>query len=283
MGVDRLLDRRFEHPEGLIWDPRSGNLLWVDVFRGEVFAYDLEGRKLTCSEVGMPIGSVAPRAGGGLVCAVGDGFGLLGTDGDLRMTSRDLVGSAEAQMNDGGVDPAGRFWASGYALDWAANPGSQSLYRLDVDGTVTEVMGDISIGNGIGWSPDGGRCYFVDSVTRRIDDYAFDVERGTFGPRRTLARTEALPDGLAVDADGGVWVAMFAGSEVHRYTPDGRLDRTLALPGAQVTTCAFGGPSLETLFIAISPYGLESPEPEAGHIFAVDVGVRGLPMAEYAG
>lgn len=282
-GPEILLEERFEHPEGIVWDRRAGRLLWLDVFRGEVLTYDLERAELERRDLGRRVGSVAPRASGGLVCAVREGFALLGDDGELVRLGEDLRGAASAQMNDGGVDPRGRFWAGGFTPDFEREPGTEGLFRLDAGQEVAAALDGISIGNGIGWSPDGTRCYYVDSATHRIDDYAFDLDRGTLGARRTLAEVEALPDGLAVDVDGCVWVAICLGSEVHRYTPDGRLDRVVRLPGVGVTTCTFGGGDLGTLFIAVSGHGLAEPEPEAGHIFAFDAGVQGLPVAEYLG
>ena len=279
-----LLEERFEHPEGIVWDARADRLLWVDVFKGDVVSYDLASGALDRRNVGRTLGAVAPRTAGGLVCAVKEGFGLLSADGDFALLGDPVHEADHLQMNDGGVDPRGRFWAGSMTFEFQTRPGTGALHRLDADGTASEQLGGISVGNGIGWSPDGSRCYYVDSATHRIDDYAFDLDAGTLGERRTLAEVEtAMPDGLAVDVDGCVWVAMFLGSEVHRYTPDGRLDRVVRLPGTQVTTCTFGGADLRTLFVAVSPYGMDDPEPGAGRIYALDAGVEGLPIAEYAG
>lgn len=279
---EALLDERFEHPEGIVWDARAGRLLWVDVFKGQVLSYDLASGALERQEVGRTLGAVAPCRDGGLVCAVREGFGLLSPDGEFTLLGDQLHDVSHLQMNDGGVDARGRFWAGSMTFEFQTRPGTGALYRLDPDGTVSEQLGGISVGNGIGWSPDATRCYYVDSATHRIDDYAFDLDGGTLGERRTLAEVEAMPDGLAVDVDGCIWVAMFLGSEVHRYTPDGRLDRVVRLPGTQVTTCTFGGDDLRTLFIAVSPYGMDAPEPQAGRIFALDAGVAGLPVEEFA-
>lgn len=279
-----LLEERFEHPEGIVWDARAKRLLWIDVFKGEVISYDLESGAIERQAVGCTLGAVAPRRDlPGLVCAVRTGFGFLSPEGEFAQIGERVHDAPFLQMNDGGVDPRGRFWAGSMTAKFQTEPGTATLWRLDVDGEVSEQLGGISIGNGIGWAPDGSRCYYVDSATNRVDDYAYDIETGTLGDRRTLVEVEALPDGLAVDADGCIWVAMFLGSEVHRYTPDGRLDRVVTLPGAQVTTCSFGGDDLRTLFIAVSPYGMAEPEPGAGHIFAYDAGVQGLTLPAYAG
>jgi sugar lactone lactonase YvrE len=165
-------------------------------------------------------------------------------------------------------------------------PHACALYRLDPDHTVSRQLEGVSLSNGIGWSPDDAWCYYVDSAAQRIDRFAFDVDEGTLGERSTLAAVDSFPDGLAVDVDGCVWVAMWGGSEVRRFTPAGAVDRVVRLPGTQVATCTFGGPDLRTLFIAVSAYGLppESAQAErAGHVFALDAGVQGAPTHEFAG
>jgi sugar lactone lactonase YvrE len=282
-----LLDERFEHPEGLVWDERGQRLLWVDVFQGRVHASDLGGGPAqTVAELGGVIGAVAPRAAGGLVCAVGAGFGLLSGEGELELVQAPLADSSHLQMNDGAVDASGRFWAGSMTFEFEAKPGTGALYRFDPDGELHEVLGGVSISNGIGWSPDSKLLYYVDSATQGLDRFSFDLDSGAISERRTLARFEALPDGLAVDAEGCVWVALFGGSSVARVTPEGAVDRVVELPATQVTTCAFGGPHLETLFIAVSPYGLDADAPDAraaGQIFRYEAGVRGLPSTEFAG
>jgi sugar lactone lactonase YvrE len=282
-----LLTERFEHPEGIVWDGGRGRLLWLDMFKGHVLSHDMRSGSVETLEVGQFVGSVAPRSDGGLVCAVGEGFGFLSEEGQFSVLTTHLADTANVQMTDGGVDPRGRFWAGSMTFEYETKPGICALYRLDADGTFSEALGGISVSNGIGWSPDSSRFYYVDSVTQRIDDFAFDVDSGTLGERRTLAEVDAgLPDGLAVDTDGCVWVAMFGGSEVHRFTPDGKVDRVVRLPGTQVTTCTFGGDDLRTLFIAVSPYGLDEEvlrDQQAGYIFALDAGVQGLPTHHFHG
>jgi sugar lactone lactonase YvrE len=285
-GPEILIEQKFEHPEGIVWDARHRRLLWLDVFKGLVLSYDLSSGALETSEVGRVVGAVAPRARGGLVCAVREGFGFLSEDGTFSLVSDHLRDSPQLQMNDGAVDPSGRFWAGSMSFEYETRPGTGALYRLDPNGAVSERLGGVSVSNGIGWSPDGRRCYYVDSATRRIDAFQFDAETGTLGRRETLAEVEAMPDGLAVDVDGCVWVAMFQGSEVHRFTPAGSVDRIIRLPGTQVTTCSFGGEDLDVLFIAVSPFGLDEAtlrEQRAGYIYAFDPGVTGVDCPEFLG
>ena len=147
------------------------------------------------------------------------------------------------------------------------------------------VLPAVAVSNGVGFSPSGERCFYVDSVTRRID--VFDHEVGRLSDRRPFVLTPedgGLPDGLAVDAEGGVWVAMWGGGVIRRYDPDGRLDEVLSLPVTKVSACAFGGPDLSTLYVTTSREGLPSDaEPEAGSLFAHDVGVKGLETLPFAG
>ncbi|MEP7247621.1 MAG: SMP-30/gluconolactonase/LRE family protein, partial [Gammaproteobacteria bacterium] len=178
-----------------------------------------------------------------------------------------------------------RLWAGSMSSD-AKRPGSGALHRLDPDGTISTHLKGVTISNGIGWSPDSKSLYYVDSATRCIDVFDYDLNAGTLSSRRTLAEVKALPDGLAVDVEGGIWVAMWEGGEVIRFTPGGKVDRVIPLPGSLVATCTFGGEDLRTLFISVSSLGLSEAaarKQTAGHIFAFDPGVQGLPTHEFRG
>jgi sugar lactone lactonase YvrE len=191
------------------------------------------------------------------------------------------------RFNDGACDPQGRFWAGTMSLD--GRTGSASLYRLDTDLRVTRVLDGVSVSNGIGWSPDGATMYYVDTATDRIDAFDFDGVVGTPGRRRTFVELPGpgSPDGLCVDADGAVWVALWGGWSVERYLPDGTRDAVVELPVAQVSSCAFGGPELEQLFITTAWDGLSAADreaqPLAGALFRVEPGVRGLPTTPFRG
>jgi sugar lactone lactonase YvrE len=185
-------------------------------------------------------------------------------------------------MNDANVDPAGRYFAGSMALD--ARPGAGTLYRLDLDGGLATVVAETTISNGIDWSPDAKRCYYVDSPLRRIDVFDYDVTTGTLADRRPFADVSDLPgipDGLTVDASGGVWVAFFGGARVCRFGPDGARTTTVHLPAALVTSCCFGGPDLNELFISTSTEGMSTAEvarePAAGGVFLARTGWRGRP------
>jgi sugar lactone lactonase YvrE len=265
------------HGEGPVWFPRSGALRWVDMLAGDVLQLSGDG-SVGRTHVGEVAAALRPRRGGGAVIAVGRGFVLEDADGSLR-TLPELWSGADIRMNDGGCDPDGRFYCGTMAYD--ERPGAGSLYRLDPDGTVTVVLDGVTISNGLDWSPDGTRAYYVDTPTHEIS--VFDYDRGLRN-RRPFARVERSPDGLTVDAEGGVWVALYDGRAVQRYDAAGRLDTQIDLPAGRVTACTFGGPDLDRLFITTSREGLApGEEPAAGSLYVADPGVRGLPAREFGG
>jgi sugar lactone lactonase YvrE len=185
-------------------------------------------------------------------------------------------------MNEGACDPDGRFYCGSMAYD--KRPGAGKLYRLDPDGSIRVVLEEVTISNGLDWSPDGSLAYYNDTDTFGVDVFDYDGETGLSGRRRFVELGEARPDGLTVDAGGGVWVALSNGCAVRRYTPEGDLDAVVELPVTKVTACTFGGPGLDQLFITTSRDGVEpGAEPLAGSLFRAEVGVTGQPVREFAG
>jgi sugar lactone lactonase YvrE len=267
-------------PEGPYWDAAAGGLYWVDIPAGRVHFLDEPGGQRTW-EAGQPAGAVAVRAGGGLVLAVRDGFAALDTaTGQISALADVELDRPGNRMNDGACDRAGRFFAGTKAED--DTPGAGALYRLDPDHAVTRVIADVTISNGIGWSPDEQLMYYVDSPTRRVDVFGYDPGSGAFGGRRPFARLPAaggMPDGLAVDAEGGVWVALWGGSAAHRYDAAGRLDRVVAVPHVNVTSCAFGGPGLDLLYVTAAA----GPGAAEGALYRGPAGVAGLPGHPFRG
>jgi sugar lactone lactonase YvrE len=269
------------HAEGPVWSPRWGGLRWVDMLAGDVLSLAEDGT-VRRRHVGRVAAALRPRRAGGAVIAVERGFVL--EDGDGTVTTLDAVWSDDGiRMNEGGCDPDGRFWCGSMAYD--QRPGAAALYRLDPDGTVSLALEGVTISNGIDWSPDGSRAYYDDTATHRIDVFDYDPDAGLTGRRPFMVLPDdGNPDGLTVDAEGGVWVALFGGGAVHRYTPDGVLDQVVELPTPQVTACTFGGPGLDQLFVTTSREGMApGDDPLAGSLFRADVGVVGLPVREFAG
>jgi sugar lactone lactonase YvrE len=233
--------------------------------------------------VGSVAAAIRPRHRGGAVIGVERGFALEDVDGALTHLG-ELWTDTSVRMNEGGCDPDGRFYCGSMAYD--QRPGAGALYRLDPDGSVRVVLQNVTVSNGLEWSPDGSRAYYNDTPTHRIDVFDYESESGLTGRRPfvDLSAEAAHPDGLTVDEQGGVWVALDNGSAVRRYTPDGVLDEVVEVPARKVTACTFGGPHLDQLFITTSREGLEpGADPLAGSLFRVVVGVGGLPIREFAG
>ena len=282
MQAEQLTGPVAYHGEGPVWSERWGGLRWVDMLAGDVLALATDGA-IDRRHVGNVAAAIRPRRQDGAVIGVERGFALEDADGTLTHLG-DLWADDQVRMNEGGCDPDGRFYCGSMAYD--QRPGGGALYRLDPDGSVRAVLENVTISNGLEWSPDGSRAYYNDTPTHRTDAFDYDVEFGLTGRRPfvDLSAEAKLPDGLTVDEEGGVWVALYEGSAVRRYTPDGVLDEVIEVPAKKVTACTFGGPNLDVLFITTSREGLETGEdPLAGSLFRAEVGVAGLPVREFAG
>ncbi|MFF1812658.1 SMP-30/gluconolactonase/LRE family protein [Streptomyces sp. NPDC058251] len=269
--------------EGPTWDSAAQRLIWVDILGSRVHTYDPVSGRRTVMVTEQHVGAAKPRAGGGLVVNLRDGVGLYGPPGTgeaFRWPHREPVPGRRG--NDAAVAPDGALWFGTMRYDEA--PGGGTLSRLAPDGTVRTVLTDVAVSNGTGWSPDGRLMYYIDSPTRRVD--VFDVGEDQLPvDRRTLAvigEGEGFPDGLTVDADGCVWVALWDGGAVRRYTPDGDLDRVIELPVRRPTACAFGGADLADLYITTARTGLDAPHPMSGSLLVVPGAGKGLPQPAFA-
>ncbi|WP_281155996.1 SMP-30/gluconolactonase/LRE family protein [Streptomyces sp. HYC2] len=279
-GYEVAVRARAELGEGPTWDPEAGRLLWVDILSSRVHGYDPSSGRSTVRTTGQHVGAAKPRAGGGLVLNLRDGVGLVDPDGAFRWLHRDPVPGRRG--NDAAVAPDGSLWAGTMRYDEA--PGGGTLSRLTGDGTAEVVLPAVAVSNGTGWSPDGRLMYYVDSPTRRVDVFDFDGRRIT--GRRQLAQVEegaGFPDGLTVDADGCVWVALWDGAAIRRYTPAGTLDRVLDLPVSRPTACAFAGPGLTDLYVTTARTGLAAPHSLAGSLLVVPDAGQGLAQPAFAG
>ncbi len=281
--VELVLDGRAEVGEGAIWDASQGRVVWVDIPAGLVHSLDPTTTTDETMTVGQPVGAVALRVGGGLVLALRDGFAVL-EDDTVRMLATVEAHRSDNRMNDGNVDAAGRLWAGTMQLDMRPNAGA--LYRLDPDHTVRQMVAPMSVPNGIDWSLDGGTMYIVDSGTSGVDSYVFDCESGEISRRRPVCdvpTSQGLPDGLTVDAEGFLWVAIWGAGAVHRYAPDGRLAAVVRVPVSQVTSCTFGGARLDTLYITTAAEGVGDREAHAGGVFAAKPAATGRLPNQYRG
>ncbi|MEU2225801.1 SMP-30/gluconolactonase/LRE family protein [Streptomyces sp. NPDC018347] len=266
--------------EGPTWDPATGRLLWLDILGMRIHTYDPSSGARTIRTAPQHVGAVKPRAGGGLVLNLRDGVGLLDPDDTFRWLYHEPVAGRRA--NDAAVAPDGSLWAGTMRYDEAAGGGT--LSRITGDGGVTTVLPDVTVSNGTGWSPDGRRMYYIDTPTRRVDVFDHDAEG--VRDRRPLVEIEegaGFPDGLTVDAEGCVWVALWDGGAVRRYTPDGELDRVITLPTPRTTACAFGGAGLTDLYVTTARTGLSSPHPLAGSLLIIPNAGQGLPPTPFTG
>jgi len=267
--------------EGPRWDPEHRALAWLDVPRLLMHRIDLKGTVTTISLSARVSAIGLCVSGDRYVAATEFGFGFV----DPMTGSVEPIVSVEedarARMNDGGVDFAGRFFAGSVSAN--SEQANGSLYCLKPDGSVGCLFGDVRLSNGIGWSADGRSMYFVDSLRRSLD--RFDYETATGAPHRrqsvvVFAEDDGVPDGLCVDAQDRIWVALWGGGAVRCYAPTGELMQIVRAPCKNITACNFGGGDNDTLYITSAAVGDES-SPAAGKLFACQVGARGAAIARF--
>ncbi|MFJ2738738.1 SMP-30/gluconolactonase/LRE family protein [Streptomyces sp. NPDC087440] len=265
--------------EGPTWDPAADRLIWVDVLGSRVHTYAPATGRRTVMATEQHVGAAKPAADGGLVVNLRDGVGSYAAEGTFRWLLHDPVPGRRG--NDAAVAPDGSLWAGTMRYDEA--PGGGHLVRIDPATTeATALFPAVTVSNGIGWCPLSPRVYYVDSPTRRVD--VCDLVDQLPVNRRPFAEVEpgaGFPDGLTVDAEGCVWVALWDGGQIRRYTPDGRLDRTVRLPLPRPTACAFGGPGLRDLYITTARAGQPRPHPLAGSLLVLPDAGQGLPSPAF--
>ena len=287
MESELVVRTRAEVGEGPIWDPGTETLVWVDITGSAVHRFDPATGQDECMDVGIDVGAVAVRASGGLVMAAADGFRSLEADGSQTLLAEVEADDPGMRMNDGKCDRHGRFWAGTMAYDEAGPSGLGKLYRLDPDLSVRTMVDGVSISNGIDWSPDDRLMYFIDSRTRRVDVFDFDLDDGAIRNRRTLVEVEAsvgFPDGMTVDANGDLWVAVWGGSRVVHYAPDGSERGIVRFAASQTSSCAFGGRDAMDLYVTSAARGISrEAEPDAGSLFRARPGPAGQAPNGFGG
>lgn len=284
MRAEQLTDVVTEHGEGPAFCPRWSGPRWVDMFAGDILELGPDG-EVRRRHVGPLAAVIRPRLVGGYL-VVGE-RGLLLSDGDELDAHLeplpDIWDDASVRMNEGGCDPAGSFYVGSMAYD--QRPGAGKLYRITPERQVSVVVDSVTISNGLDWSPDGTRAYYNDTPTGRTDVFDWTVEEGLLNRRPLVSdHRSGSPDGLTVDSEGGIWVALYGGSAVHRYDAAGVLDEVVEVPTSQVTAVAFAGPDLDRLVITTSREGMRSsPEPLAGAVFTALPGITGREVLPYGG
>jgi sugar lactone lactonase YvrE len=268
--------------EGARWV--DGRLYLVDILSGRLLRAPVQagGALEEVARLAVPLGAVAPVIAhpGSWIAAAGTGIARLDIAG--AGVSASWLGRPEddadrpMRMNDGTADPQGRFWAGSMALDGTAAAGS--LYRLDGDGAVHRVLGDITIPNGPAFAADGSTMYLADSARGVIDRWTVDPASGALGERRRFVEvSEGSPDGMTVDDDGCLWAAVWGTGTVHRYRPDGSLDHTLELPAQQPSSVCIGGADGHHLFVTTATEGMPEPGPGDGLLYATMVSAGAPP------
>lgn len=275
--------------EGPNWHPLEATLWWVDIEERRLFRLEPVSGEARDWRLPERIGCFAFRRDGSLVVALESGFWFFEpATGALRHIADPEPDRPGNRFNDGRCDPTGRFLAG--TMDMAEQAFTGALWRLDPDLSVRRIVDGLGISNGIDWSPDGRRMYHTDSLARTIWLHDYDPATGGVENRRVFARFEegdGFPDGLCVDAEGGIWSAIWDGWRIVRLDPEGRVERTLALPVPRPTACCFGDRGLETLYVTTARIGLDGEAlagaPLSGAVLALQPGVRGLPARLFGG
>ena len=285
-------EESFDLAEGPVWDPIRERLLWVDIRRGTVLVGELhdDGTISIEDRVATPgmVGAVAVSRAGDWILAGRRSILTRSPSGRLSEGPTVLAADSGRRLNDAKIDPAGRFVVGTLMIDESPNATSQ-LIVVQPDGRLDQLDSDLTLSNGLGWSPDGTVLYSIDTVPRVLYARDYDARTGTAGPRLVLVAFDegVYPDGMCVDADGQLWIAIWGGGQVRRYTPEGVLTRTIEIPAPHTSCVAFAGPGLATMVITTARKDLDNDElarfPLSGRLFTVDAGVRGLPLAWWSG
>jgi len=289
MQPELLLDSKATLGEGPAWDAPSGQLYWVDIYAGELHVYTPDEGQDTVLDTGEALGCVAPTRDRQIILAHKGGFARLeGYDKLVPLADPEahLPGN---RYNDGKCDPAGRFLAG--TMDNAEVEASGSLYSLAPDGTLKTLLSDLRISNGLAWSPDQHTFYHIDTPTRTVMAYDYDLATGDIDqPRPVVLVPPALgwPDGMTSDAEGKLWVALWGGASLTRWDPaNGALLETIRFPALNISSCAFGGPDLCDLYVTSARKGTDAAalveHPFSGGLFRVQTRIHGMPTFAFGG
>ena len=273
--------------EGPLWSVKEQAIYWVDIDGKKIQRFYPETKKYESFNMPVKVCLMAFRKKGGMICGTEDGFYFWNPETqEMDFITHPEKGKKEARFNDGKVDRKGRLWAGTMTFKGATS----ALYRMDSDLGVKKIISEITISNGIGWSPDNRIMYYVDSLRYVIYAFNYDLATGAISNQRPFVQMDAdfgIPDGLTVDSEGYVWCAIYGGWKIMRYDPSGNIAAEIRMPVSQPSSCTFGGKELDELYITSISEGLseedKSKEPMAGDLFMVKTDVKGLPEPEFAG
>ncbi|MBB6673486.1 SMP-30/gluconolactonase/LRE family protein [Cohnella nanjingensis] len=286
-----VYDARAELGEGPVWDTRSERLFWVDILAHRVHIHDpKQPLSESAIELSPYVSSVIPRLSGGIALTLQNGFYAYdSTSAELKLLAEVEASVPGNRFNDGKCDPVGRYLAG--TMSMIDQPSMGTLYSLDADLTVKPLVTEVSVSNGMAWSADGGTLYYIDTPTRQVVAFDYELAAGAVSNRRIaveIPEGQGSPDGMTIDSEGMLWVAHWGGWQVSRWDPaTGEKLLSIPVPASQVTSCAFGGPDLDKLYITTARVGLDeaklADQPLAGGLFCAEIGVRGLPAVPFRG
>jgi sugar lactone lactonase YvrE len=288
--VELVLDAQAILGEGAAWSAERKQLYWVDIQAKKVHCYNPADGSDHVIGLDQQVGTLAPRLKGGLVLAMQKGLYFLDeATGRVELIADPESGLPANRFNDGKCDPAGRFWAG--TMSDEEEPNAGSLYRLDPDLRWHKMLDGITVSNGMIWSLDGKTMYYIDTPTMEVSAFDYDLATGMISNRRPVVKIsqgDGFPDGMTIDREGMLWVAMWEGWQVNRYDPgSGEKLASIPVPVARVTSVAFGGERLDELYITTARLQLASDElaeqPHAGGLFRVKPGVSGFPAYSFRG
>lgn len=288
--VELVLDTKSDLGEGAIWNYKTGELLWVDITAKILNFYHPKLKNNKEMFTGQMIGTVVPAESGKVMVALQNGFYQLDPEtGTKKLITNPEEGIEGNRFNDGKCDPAGRFWAGTMSTLGKRHAGA--LYRLDPDSSVHKMIDNVGTSNGIVWSPDYTKMYYIDTPTRKVMAWDYDNETGEISnPKTAIEVPEEMgyPDGMTIDEDGNVWIALWSGSAVGCWNPEtGELLRTIGVPAKNVTSVAFGDDDLGTLYITTARQGTSDEElekfPHSGGVFKTRPGVKGVEAFFFKG
>lgn len=281
--VELVIDSKSDLGEGAIWNYKTGELVWINITSKILNFYKPATGNNKEMFTGQMIGTVVPTHSGDVLVALQNGIYRLNPQtGTKKLLADPEADKANNRFNDGKCDPAGRFWAGTMSLKGEKNAGA--LYRFDPDSTIHKMIENVSISNGIVWSADKTKMYYIDTPTQKIMCYDYNNETGEISNPRVAVNVDdkmGHPDGMTIDEDDNLWVALWGGSAVACWSPEtGKLLQTINVPAKNVTSCAFGGKDLNTLYITTARQNTTADElekwPHAGGVFKCQPGVKGV-------
>ena len=289
MKIRPLNDIKADLGEGPVWDEKNQTIYWLDILNGLIHEYEFETGRGQHFSVGEMIGSYALTDKGNMIIASKSGFGYIDKiNGTYKLLAAPEKHLPNNRFNDGKCDPKGRFWAGSMSLIGEKEVGT--LYKFENSIAVPMIKG-VSISNGLAWSLDSKIMYYIDTPTRQVVGYDFDMEQGQISNKRviiTLDEGSGYPDGMTIDAEGMLWIAHWDGWRISRWDPSsGNLLMEIKMPASQITSLTFGGPNLDKIFVTSAKTGLDNKtlesQPLAGSIFEIaDLGIKGLIGARFS-